>query len=244
VGTARPQRRSSRISSAGDTGRGSRRWRGALGRYLGLALTTVGLVLLTRHHTLWLVILMPALALAAVLHERAGIQRERDELLKAALTDPLTGLDNRRSFLNRASYEIVRHLRDRRSFALVMVDLDGFKALNDRFGHDAGDELLCDVADGLLTGLRAQDTVARLGGDEFCVLAPDTDPGGVPALARRITQAVARASAGAEVVRASVGIALFPQDGRRVDELVRAADQRLFAAKRARREPVSRRQAA
>jgi diguanylate cyclase (GGDEF)-like protein len=209
-----------------------------------LAATTVGLVLLTRHHTSWLILLMPALALAAVLHERAGVQREREELLHAALTDPLTGLDNRRSLLHRAGYEIVRHLRDRRSFALVMVDLDGFKALNDRFGHDAGDELLCDVADGLLDGLRAQDTVGRLGGDEFCILAPDTDPGGVTALATRITRAVAHASAGVEVVRASVGIALFPNDGRSVDELLRAADQRLFAAKRARRERPAHRRAA
>lgn len=212
-------------------------------RYLALALMSVGLVVLTRHHTVWLVVLMPALALAAVLRERAGIQRERDELLRAALTDPLTGLDNRRSLLNRAGYEIVRHLRDRRGFALVMVDLDGFKALNDRFGHDAGDELLCDVADGMLEGLRAQDTVARLGGDEFCVLAPDTDPGGVSALAARITRAVAQASAGVETVQASVGIALFPRDGRSVDELLRTADQRLFAAKRARREGSARRAA-
>lgn len=205
---------------------------------------TAGLVVLTRDHTVWLVVLMPALAVAAVLQERAGARRERDELLRAALTDPLTGLDNRRSLLNRAGYEIVRHLRDRRSFALVMVDLDGFKALNDRFGHDAGDELLCDVADGLLAGLRAQDTVARLGGDEFCILAPDTVPGGVSALAGRITRAVAQASAGVEVVRASVGIALFPQDGRSVEALLRAADQRLFAAKRARREPIGQRRAA
>jgi diguanylate cyclase (GGDEF)-like protein len=212
-------------------------------RYLILALLTVGLVVVTRHHTVWLVVLMPALAVAAVLLERAGVQGERDELLRAALTDPLTGLDNRRSLLHRAGYEIVRHLRDRRSFALVMVDLDGFKALNDRFGHEAGDELLCDVADGLLSGLRAQDTVARLGGDEFCILAPDTDPGGVSALAARIARAVAQASAGVEAVRGSVGIALFPQDGRSVDELLRAADQRLFAAKRARRDRTVRRAA-
>jgi diguanylate cyclase (GGDEF)-like protein len=201
-------------------------------------------VVLTRHHTVWLIVLMPALAVAAVLQEHAGVRRERDELLRAALTDPLTGLENRRSLLNRAGYEIVRHLRDRRSFALVMVDLDGFKALNDRFGHDAGDELLCDVADGLLAGLRAQDTVARLGGDEFCILAPDTDPSGVPALAGRVTRAVGQASAGIEAVRASVGIALFPGDGRSVDELLRTADQRLFAAKRARREQSPRRRAA
>lgn len=213
-------------------------------RYLLLALITVGLVLITRGHALWLAILMPAVAVVALLHERVGVQRERDELLAAALSDPLTGLDNRRSLLARADYEIVRHLRERRSFALVMVDLDGFKALNDRFGHDAGDELLCDVADALISGLRAQDTVARLGGDEFCVLAPQTDRAGTPPLAARITRAIAQASAGVETVRASVGVALFPQDGRTVPELMRAADQRLFAAKRARHGAVRGRRAA
>jgi diguanylate cyclase (GGDEF)-like protein len=190
--------------------------------------------MITHGQALWLVILTPGVAVIAMLHERVRLERERDELLAAALSDPLTGLDNRRSLLSRADYEIVRHLRDRRSFALVMIDLDGFKALNDRFGHDAGDELLCDVADALIAGLRAQDTVARLGGDEFCVLAPQTDRAGTPPLAARITRAVAQASAGVETVRASVGVALFPQDGRSVAELMRAADQRLFAAKRAR----------
>lgn len=209
-----------------------------------LALITVVLVLITRGHALWLAVLMPTLAVAALLQERIGVQRERDELLVAALSDPLTGLDNRRSLLDRADYEIVRHLRERRSFALVMIDLDGFKALNDRFGHDAGDELLCDVADALIAALRAQDTVARLGGDEFCVLAPQTDRPGSPQLATRIIRAVARASAGVEAVRASVGIALFPQDGRSVEELMRAADQRLFAAKRARRGGARSRRAA
>lgn len=201
-------------------------------------------MLLTRGHGLWLTVLMPALAVTAVLLERIGVQRERDELLAAALSDPLTGLDNRRSLLARADYEIVRHLRDRRSFAVVMVDLDGFKALNDRFGHDAGDELLCEVADALIAGLRAQDTVARLGGDEFCVLAPETDRVGTPPLAARITQAVTQASAGVEALRASVGIALFPQDGHSVAQLMHVADQRLFAAKRAGRERARQRRAA
>lgn len=189
-------------------------------------------------------VLMPTLAVAALLHERVGVQRERDVLLAAALSDPLTGLDNRRSLLDKADYEIVRHLRERRSFALVMIDLDGFKALNDRFGHDAGDELLCDVADALISGLRAQDTVARLGGDEFCVLAPQTDRAGTPPLGARITRAIAQASAGVETVRASVGVALFPVDGRSVEELMRVADQRLFAAKRARRPALRDRRAA
>jgi diguanylate cyclase (GGDEF)-like protein len=219
-------------------------WSWAPARYGFVAGATVLLVLLTRGHVVALAVLTPLLAVAALLLERLGVQRERDELLAAALSDPLTGLDNRRSLLARADYEIVRHLRDRRNFALVMIDLDGFKALNDRFGHDAGDELLCDVADALIGGLRAQDTVARLGGDEFCVLAPQTDRAGTLPLAGRISRAVAQASAGVETVEASVGIALFPQDGRAVSELMRAADQRLFAAKRARRERAAARRAA
>jgi diguanylate cyclase (GGDEF)-like protein len=209
-----------------------------------LALVTGLLVWLTRGRSTWLIVLLPALTMIALWHERLGVARERRELLAAALTDPLTGLDNRRSLFARAEYEMIRHLRDRRSFALVMVDLDGFKALNDRFGHDAGDELLCDVADALIRWLRAQDTVARLGGDEFCVLAPETDRDGTPPLAARITQAVGQASAGVEALRASVGIALFPQDGESVERLMHVADQRLFAAKRARRDRARERRAA
>ncbi len=199
-----------------------------------LALVTAALVILTRGHSLWLVVLVPALSAVALARERAVLRRERRELLTAAFTDPLTGLENRRSLFSRAEYEIVRHLRERRSFALVMIDLDGFKTLNDRFGHDAGDELLCDVAESLVRALRAQDTVARLGGDEFCVLAPGTDPAGTSQLAARISRAVARGSAGVDLLRAGVGVALFPRDGDSVERLLHVADQRLFAAKRAR----------
>jgi diguanylate cyclase (GGDEF)-like protein len=178
-------------------------------------------------------IVVPA-SLAVLLWLRVRLERARDAMRDVALTDPLTGVANRRSLFSCAEYEIARHTRERRSFAVVMIDLDGFKWLNDRFGHAAGDEILRDVAAALRGALRAQDTLARLGGDEFCVLAPLTGRAGTLPLARRIDDAVMSATSGVDGVRASLGVAVFPHDGTGVDELIAAADHRLLAAKRAR----------
>ncbi len=175
---------------------------------------------------------------------RGPLQRERDVLRDYALSDPVTGVANRRSLLIRADYEIERHRRARRSFALVMLDLDGFKLLNDRFGHAAGDDLLRDVAGALRRAMRGQDTVARFGGDEFCVLAPETDERGVGPLSDRVTKAVSDVSVGLETVAGSVGVAIFPADGVTVADLMRAADERLLEAKRRRRGDPARRRAA
>lgn len=163
---------------------------------------------------------------------RERMARERDAMRSYALTDPLTEIANRRSLLARAEYEIERHRRARRSFALVILDLDGFKRLNDRFGHPAGDTLLRDVADALQRAMRVQDTVARFGGDEVCVLAPETDEDGIERLAGRIADAVDGVTVGLETVHASLGIAVFPFDGSAVADLLDAADQRLLDAKR------------
>ena len=165
---------------------------------------------------------------------RTRLEREREVLRDHALSDPVTGIANRRSLLSRAGYEIERHRRAQRSFALVMLDLDGFKGLNDRFGHAAGDDLLRDVAAGLRRAMRAQDTVARLGGDEFCVLAPETDERGIERLAARVSRAVREVSVGLESVAGSVGVAIYPQDGTTVADLMHSADERLLEAKRAR----------
>jgi len=191
-----------------------------------------------------LTLLIIAATIAVSIAVRERLEREREALRSVALSDPLTGIANRRMLLSRADYEIARHRRTRHSFALVMLDLDGFKLLNDRFGHAAGDELLCDVAAALVQTMRAQDTVARLGGDEFCVLAPETDgPRTVP-LARRIAQTVAEATAGVETLSASVGVAVFPEDGASASELLQAADERLLLAKRERTGTRTRRRAA
>jgi diguanylate cyclase (GGDEF)-like protein len=176
-----------------------------------------------------------SLACATALRQRlAVLERDRDALRRDALSDPVTGAANRRSLLARADYEIARHRRAGQSFALVMLDLDGFKQLNDRFGHAAGDDLLRDVAVGLRRAMRAQDTVARFGGDEFCVLAPETDAHGTERLAAKVSHAVRQVSAGMDAVGGSVGVALFPQDGATPAELMHAADERLLAAKRRR----------
>src|SRR6201992_640237 len=162
----------------------------------------------------WLCVALSLACTAALRQRLVTLERERNALRRDALSDPVTGAANRRSLLSRADYEIARHRRAGQSFALVMLDLDGFKALNDRFGHAAGDDLLRDVAGSLRRGLRAQDTVARVGGDEFCVLAPETDARGMDRLADKVAQAIRDVSVGMEGVGGSVGVALFPVDGR------------------------------
>ncbi len=181
-----------------------------------------------------LLVLVPALSAAVLLAVKERLESEREAMRRSALTDPLTGVANRRSFLSRIEYEISRHNRARRRFGVVMLDLDGFKALNDRFGHPAGDDLLRDVAAAIAQAVRDQDTVARMGGDEFCVLAPETDIGGTSQLADRIMRAVSSVTAGVDALGASTGVAVFPTDGKTTMLLIEAADQRLLDAKRRR----------
>jgi diguanylate cyclase (GGDEF)-like protein len=179
-------------------------------------------------------VVVPA-SLGVLLALRARLERERDAMRRFALRDPLTGLANRRALDERLGYEIARHLRQREAFAVVALDLDGFKAVNDRFGHDAGDELLCEAAGALTGAVRAQDTVVRLGGDEFCVLAPQTDAPHAEHLVERIRASLAGVTAGVSGLSASVGTAIFPTDGTTSDDLLAAADQAAIAAKRHRR---------
>lgn len=172
------------------------------------------------------------------------LERERDTLRGFALSDSLTGIANRRALLARAEYEITRHGRAGRGFVMVMLDLDGSKRLNDRFGHGAGDDPLGDDASALKRSMRAQDTVARIGGDEFCILAPETDRTGTHRLTMRIKQAVGDVVAGVEPLGTSLGIAVFPDDGGIVLDLLNAADQRLLATKRVRQRTREYRRAA
>jgi diguanylate cyclase (GGDEF)-like protein len=191
-----------------------------------------------------LLVLTAGASVAILIATRERLERERDALRASALTDPLTGAANRRSLLSRIDYEIARHARSRHSFALLMLDLDGFKLLNDRFGHPAGDDLLREVAGALARVIRDQDTLARVGGDEFCVLAPETDDAGAERLIGRVEAAVARVVAGVDSLGASAGAAVFPHDGKSADGLLEAADQRMLAVKRRSHKSRSRRRAA
>jgi diguanylate cyclase (GGDEF)-like protein len=182
--------------------------------------------------------LMPAAVaapacVAVVLAVRVRLERERDAARRSALHDPLTGLANRRALGERLRYEVARHHRNRQHFALLALDLDGFKTINDRFGHDAGDEVLRDVAAALRGAIREQDTAARLGGDEFCVLAPETGHPGAAELATRVRAALAHVAVGlGGGVTASVGAAVFPFDGADPSALLRAADAAALSRKR------------
>ena len=138
--------------------------------------------------------------------------------------DALTGLANRSVFGERLTAEVARHQAADLPLALVLLDLNGFKRVNDKLGSTAGDELLCEVARGLESVLRGEDLVGRHGGDEFCVLAPETDADGAAGLTRRMREVLAEIDAAGAPATAAIGVALFPQDGKSARKLFQAAD--------------------
>jgi diguanylate cyclase (GGDEF)-like protein len=151
-----------------------------------------------------------------------------------ALHDTLTGLANRALFEELVTASLARSSRDGKGPALLFVDLDRFKRINDSLGHDHGDRLLCEVATRLSDALRAGDALARLGGDEFGVMLHDVDRPSALQLAERIRAALTEPVCLEEepvVVSASVGIAVFPDDGRTYDDLLRHADMAMYDAK-------------
>jgi diguanylate cyclase (GGDEF)-like protein/PAS domain S-box-containing protein len=161
----------------------------------------------------------------------------QDQLSHQALHDPLTGLANRRLFLDRLDLAQARVSRGGHFLGLLFIDLDGFKAINDELGHDAGDEVLITVADRLRACLRAADTLARFGGDEFAVLCEDmVGPGVAVEIARRLAAAAAEPlEIDGDVVElaASIGIAVSTEPAESLDELLRRADSAMYQAKRA-----------
>lgn len=155
-------------------------------------------------------------------------QRQHRALATASRTDALTGCLNRRGFEERAAAEIGAMRRHGRPGAVLMLDIDSFKPVNDTFGHAAGDELLCWVAKTVENVVRSADAVGRHGGDEFAVLFPGLHAEAAHASAERIGEALR------ERAPASIGVALFPADGNNLEDLSRAADLRLYAARRGR----------
>jgi diguanylate cyclase (GGDEF)-like protein len=156
-----------------------------------------------------------------------------------AALDPLTGVANRRSLISALDRDVSRAIRMHQPIALMMVDIDHFKHVNDRYGHPAGDEVLCSVVSVLRQRVRAQDLVGRYGGEEFMVLLPDTDLVGAEQLARELCKAVEESrclaqGAGPEGVEVTVSIGVFGghlESGDSWDMLIAAADRALYEAK-------------
>jgi diguanylate cyclase (GGDEF)-like protein len=152
-------------------------------------------------------------------------------LAAQALTDPLTDLANRRAFDERLEEETERAHRHTRALSVVLVDVDNFKTINDRFGHASGDRVLVNLADNLRTGMRTGDLLARIGGDEMAMILPDCRPEKAAHVARRMLESVAgKSMSQRHGVTLSAGVAGLTV-GQTADDLLRCADQALYRAK-------------
>lgn len=154
-----------------------------------------------------------------------------------AYHDKLTGLPNRALFFDRLSQTISQARRSRKHVALLFLDLDGFKPINDTYGHEAGDAVLKMVAQRLLACVRAVDTVARLGGDEFAIIVGELDsPAEIERVAEQILQAFAQPLTLPEgndcTVGTSMGVSIYPDNGEEMDSLLAAADAAMYESKR------------
>ena len=188
------------------------------------------------------------LQMAHAMTRKWELNREvKGRLNKLAFYDNLTGLPNRLLFLDRLNGAINQHLRNQQRGALLFIDLDDFKRINDTLGHSVGDELLKIIADRLVKSLRLSDTVsrsveertaARLGGDEFTVLLTEiSDQNTAAVVSQRIIEhVIAPVSIGKNefIVTPSIGIAIFPDDGDTVETLLKNADLAMYFAKRSR----------
>lgn len=173
----------------------------------------------------------------AVFHDISQVKKSQEKLEYQANHDALTGLPNRQLYQDRLSMALARAKRNGRKLAVLFLDLDSFKNINDTLGHRAGDLLLQGVADRFAGCCREEDTIARLGGDEFVILMSDLEDGGQGAvgLARRIIASLAKPfqiSGNEVLVRASIGITLFPDDGHSPEDLVKYADMAMYKAKK------------
>jgi diguanylate cyclase (GGDEF)-like protein len=163
-------------------------------------------------------------------------QAREDELSHRALHDPLTGVANRTLFVERMAAAMRLRRRSGVPLAVLAIDLDDFKQLNDLYGHLEGDRALVTVAERLSSAVRHADTVGRIGGDEFLVLSLETTADDAMALARRLVELVTEPIpivGGTAAIGVSVGVAVADKSDPTVDALLEAADQAMYDAKRA-----------
>lgn len=176
-------------------------------------------------------------AIQAVAQDITARKRAEETVRRMAYYDALTGLPNRALFEDRLSVAMATAERESSSFAVLFMDIDDFKAVNDSWGHGVGDEMLVEVARRLKLAIRRSDTVARIGGDEFTVLLPrirtrDAVEQVIAKILETVAMPVATAR-GIAPLSLSIGAALYPADGRSAGTLVHAADMAMYAAKAA-----------
>jgi diguanylate cyclase (GGDEF)-like protein len=160
------------------------------------------------------------------------LRRSQEELARLATQDQLTAVLNARAFAGRLTQELERNRRYPRPLALLYLDLDNFKVINDSHGHQTGDAVLRLVADAMRTSVRQSDVVGRLGGDEFAVLMPETDAQLADAAAKRLAAGLRTVFKGTPSVTASIGVVSCTATDANTDDLLRRADQAMYDAKR------------
>jgi diguanylate cyclase (GGDEF)-like protein/PAS domain S-box-containing protein len=179
----------------------------------------------------------------AIVRDVTEAVRAHDELFALATKDGLTGLRNRRYFLEGAETEFARARRHGRGFSLMLIDADHFKQVNDTYGHDAGDRVLQSIADVALESLRGLDLVGRLGGEEFAAAMPEAELATALAIAERLRQQIAERSTATDggpiAITVSIGVAAISAGDATLNQMLRRADQALYAAKNRGRNQVS-----
>jgi diguanylate cyclase (GGDEF)-like protein len=180
-------------------------------------------------------VLIPTLLLTAgtITYLRERLEASEERFRRLAESDPLTGVGNYRLLSERVTAELERHRRYGRTLALIVVDLNDFKRVNDQFGHQRGDRVLQEVAGALIGSVRGSDCLVRHGGDEFCVIAPETDRERAEELAARLRAGIERVHVDGNSVGSCTGCAIYPEDGTNVDALLSRADERLRVEKEA-----------
>jgi len=167
----------------------------------------------------------------AILTDISTFKAQEQELKHRANHDPLTGLPNRNEFFLRLNDSLAAANRHHYTVALLYLDLDGFKPINDTFGHGKGDEVLQQVAVKLKQYIREVDTVARIGGDEFSIILNGTSEEQISSTAKRIIQSISIQIEGSLQLSVSIGISLFPKDATNPLKLLQYADEAMYKAK-------------
>jgi len=189
-------------------------------------------------HTIWLTPIV--LALLTILHRSTLVR----QLQVAASTDAKTSLLHAGAWQDRATQHLARTERERQTAAVLLIDLDFFKRINDEHGHQAGDLVLRDIADCLKHELRGYDALGRYGGEEFVVFLDNVSRDNATTIAARVIDKIRALTPEIDgalepvTITASVGVAMYPSAGTELDELIRSADAALYTAKRAGRDRV------
>jgi diguanylate cyclase (GGDEF)-like protein len=171
--------------------------------------------------------------------DQAAVAINKAQLWDMAVTDSLTGLYVRRYFMVKLQEELVRAERYNNILSIVMADLDGFKNINDTYGHDMGDRVLKAIGQFLQQNIRDVDVVARYGGDEFVIMIPEAAQDAAYILSERLRKQFSELKfENLPQITISLGIATYPSDGPELEDLIKKADSAMYAAKRAGRNKV------